>query len=63
MTTTEGELTCKVCEETVDPDSGWVVYVGYGQDMRPAPHGAFCSETHLIEWFQRRDRAAEPNGG
>jgi hypothetical protein len=64
MTATEGELKCKLCGETVDPDSPWVTKVRYGDDpddLRPAPSVVFCSEKHQIEWFQRRSGAAEPD--
>jgi hypothetical protein len=57
----EEELKCKLCRETVDPESAWIVRVGYGQDLHPAPSGAFCSGEHMTEWFQRGGSAADLN--
>ena len=46
-------LKCSYCRETVDPKTGLVVYVGYGDDWRPAPANAFCSEEHQVEWVRQ----------
>ena len=55
------ELKCKHCGDPVDPKTGLVVYVGYGEDnVDWAPSAAFCNEEHLVEWLQCR--IAERNG-